>query len=188
MKKLLFILFAVMSTASIYAAEDTAGIEATAPTDLTPQEFVWRSGKHFYQGDQLLTKHEYVSLLKTTSPEAFRQYQKGKKLMTAGWTVFGIGAAGFTIFGLGGVVGQFIGDAINPPNPDQPTMPGLLWIGVVAMPIGASVMVLSTPLLGVGYSYRNRTVDTYNATLKNEPPITYHITAGENGIGFAVRF
>ncbi len=186
MKKLLFILFAVMTTASVFAEENL--LPASTPSDLTHLEFIRRSGKHFYQGDQLLTKHEYASLLKTTSPEAFRQYQKGKKLITAGWSVFGVGAAGFTIIGLGGVVGQFIGDAINPPDPCCPTMPGLLWIGVVAMPIGAGVMLLSTPLLAVGYSQRNKSIKTYNQCIATEPPITYSLTANKNGLGFAINF
>ncbi len=190
MKKLLFILFAVMSVASIYAAEDTIGVEAiAAPTDLTPKEFVWRSGKHFYQGDQLLTKHEYVSLLKNTSPEAFRQYKTGKGLIIAGWSVFGVGAGVFTIVGLGGFVGQAISYAVDPPDPDRPEMPGGILIGMFfGMPIGAGVMLLSTPLLAVGYSQRNKSVKTYNQCISSEPPITYNITAGQNGIGLAINF
>ncbi len=188
MKKLLFILFVVVSTATMFAAEDTTGVETTALTDLPPKEFVWRSGKHFYQGDQELTKHEYVSLLKTTSPEAFRQYQKGKKLMTAGWSVFGVGAGIFT-FGIGCIVGAEIDYAINPPETprDEGSALALIgWLGGVT--IGASVMVLSTPLLAVGYSQRNKSVKTYNQCISPEPPITYNITAGKNGIGFAINF
>ncbi len=187
MKKLIFLLFAVMSTA-MYAEENL--LSTNTPSDLTHLEFVRRSGKHFYQGDQLLTKYEYTSLLKTTSPEAFRQYQRGKHLMTAGWTVFGVGAGIFTVVGLGGFAGQAIAYAINPPDPNHPTMPGLIFIGVFfGMPIGAGVMLAGVPILSVGYSLRNKSVKTYNQQCApKEPAITYSITAGQNGVGFAINF
>ncbi len=179
MKKMLFLLLAVMSAATMFAEQHNATVEP----------YLWRDGSKIYQGDNLLTKQEYKYLLQNTCPEAFRQYQTGKRLMTAGWSVFGVGAAGFTIFGLGGVVGQLIGDAINPPDPCCDTMPGLFWIGIVAMPIGAGVMLLSTPLLGVGYSLRNKSVKTYNQQCAPKgPAITYSITAGQNGLGFAINF
>ncbi len=187
MKKLLFILFVVMSTA-MYAEENL--LPTSTPNDLSHLEFVRRSGKHFYQGDQLLTKHEYTSLLKTTSLEAFRQYQRGKHLMTAGWTVFGVGAGIFTVVGLGGFAGQAIAYAIDPPNPDTPTMPGLIFIGVYfGMPIGTGIMLAGVPILSVGYALRNKSVKTYNLQCsRQEPPITCNLTASQNGLGFAINF
>ncbi len=173
----------------MFAAEDTVSVEANVSADLTSKEFVWRSGKHFYQGETLLSRQEYSNLLKNTCPEAFKQYKHGRNLIISGWSVFGVGAGVFTIVGLGGIVGQAISYAVDPPDPDRPEMPGGILIGMFfGMPIGAGVMLVSTPLLAVGYSQRNKSVKTYNQCIANEPPITYHITTGKNGIGFAINF
>ncbi len=184
MKKMLFILFAVMSATTMFAAE-----VVTEQVNTIEANYLWRDGGKFYQGEMLLSKQEYKNLLQNTCPEGFRQYQTGKGLITAGWSVFGVGAGIFTIVGLGGFVGQAISYAVDPPDPDRPEMPGGILIGMYfGMPIGAGVMLLSTPLLGVGYSQRNKSVKTYNQCISSEPPITYSLTANQNGIGFAINF
>ncbi len=184
MKKILFILLAVMSAATMFAVE-----LASEPT-ITEANYLWRDGSKIYKGDNLLTKQEYKYLLQNTCPEAFKQYKHGQNLIISGWTLFGVGAGIFTLVGVGGFATQAIAYTIDPPDPDRPEMPGAIFIGVYfGMPIGAGVMLAGVPILSVGYSLRNKSVKTYNQLCVNkEPAITYSLTAGQNGIGLAINF
>lgn len=175
MKKLLFILFALITTTTIFAQEQTANISFTS------SDYVWRSGKNIYCGDQLLTSKEYKYFLQNTCPRAYKQYKKADNLMKAGWSVFGMGAAAFTI---GGVI--VIADAVAPSH-DCGIGIGL-FASLVAMPIAGACFAVSIPMLCVGYKERDRSIATYNMFCKGEPPITYNITAGQNGIGLAINF
>ncbi len=167
MKKLLLILFAVMFVANISAQEQPTNI------NLTSSEYVWRSGKNFYCGDQLLTKKEYKYFLQNTCPRAFGQYQKGDRLMKAGWTFFGLGAASFTM-----------GAFFFIPSDSNLDLAAVLF----NTPITGMCWAIGIPMLCVGYRERDRSTATYNMLCQGEPPITYNITASQNGIGFAINF
>ncbi len=172
MKKILFIIFALLTTATLFAEEQTTTIP------FTTADYVWRSGTHIYYGDQQMSRTEYKNFLKNTCPRAYGQYKKADNLMKAGWSVFGVGAAFFTI---GGIL--CIADAAA----DYDTGWGIV-ATLVNVPITGACLAVSVPMLCVGYKERDRSIATYNMLCHDEPPITYHITAGENGIGFAVNF
>ncbi len=200
MKKLLFILLTVMSTAVVMAEENV-----TAPTTTSDVAYLWRDGCKIYQGEQLLTQQEYKNLLKNTCPEAFARYDKGTKIANAGWGL--MGAAGVLMFGVAIPV-------LYAPNPiEVPDFPGIdaspealdeYWTlehkrhSYGDAKLGAFIGLLSThcvllatsvPLISVGYSMRHKSLTTYNQQcLRQEPAITYSLTAGQNGIGFAVNF
>ncbi len=185
MKKTLFILFAVMSAATMFAAEEATNVEVNAPTDWTHRESVWRSGCKFYQGETLLTKQEYQNLLRNTSPEAFRQYDTGRKLIISGWSVFGVGAS-LAAFGSSLMIGDAI--ALNNRDDNELVMPFGYIFGTAFMIASTPFIATGIPLLSVGYTKRNKSVDIYNQALNKEPAITYHLTAGNNGIGLAINF
>ncbi len=173
MKKLLFLLFAVMSAATIFAEENAVNME------FTPSDYVWRSGTHIYHGDQLMTSKEYKYFLKNTCPRAYVQYKKADNLMKAGWSVFGVGAAFFT---MGSIF--LISDAASTSSDGSLTIGAVL----IDVPIAGACFAAGIPMLCVGYKERDRSIATYNMFCKGEPPITYNITAGQNGIGFAINF
>ncbi len=175
MKKLLFILIAVMSAASISAEQKTPNI------GFSTSDYVWRSGTDIYCGDQLMSSKEYKYFLQNTCPRAYKQYKKADRLMKAGWSVFGMGAASFTI---GGVM--LVADLVAPSH-DCGIGAGL-FASLVTMPVAGACFLAGIPMLSVGYKDRDRSIATYNIFCKGEPPITYNITAGQNGIGFAVNF
>ncbi len=172
MKKILFILLAVMSAATLFAQEQTTNIA------FTPSDYVWRSGTDIYHGDQLMTSKEYKYFLKNTCPRAYVQYKKADNLMKAGWTFFGAGAALFTLG-----TSFYIADAATD---DYIGLGIVATIGIV--PITGGFLAIGVPMLCVGYKERDRSIATYNMFCKGEPPITYNITAGQNGIGFAINF
>ncbi len=188
MKKLFFIWLAVMNVATGFAAEaatDTVGVKEAK---IDTVEALWRDGGKFYAGETLLSKQAYKNLLRNTCPDAFREYNTGDKLITAGWSVFGVGAGVFAI-GTGLIVANIIVLETDPSTEEVITSPLGIAIGMgFCWPIAGGLMLTSTPLLAVGYTKRNKSVDMYNASCHVEPPITYHVTAGQNGLGFAVRF
>ncbi len=179
MKKLFFLLLAVMSAATMVAAAPV-----NAPKDTTG--YLWNDGKDFYIGRTLLTKQECQSLLKNTCPEAFRQYDKGKKLITAGWSTFGIG-----LFLTATPWIPLTFD--NPYRYDDERHDRFYNAKEVAMQVwlvaGCAVTASSIPMLCVGYTSRNKTANIYNYQCMNKKPdIRYMLTAGQNGVGLAVMF
>ncbi len=201
MKKLLFFLLAVMTAATVFAAEETA-IQPTT----TEANYLWRDGSKIYQGDNLLSKQEYKNLLQNTCPEAFAQYKKGTTIANWGWGF--LGAAGALMLGVAVPV-------LYAPNPHEAPefMPGEdatkeewnayftqinkkhafgdAMVGTFFTMVGVSSLFVATsiPLISVGYSIRNKTLTTYNQQcLLQQPAITYSLIAGQNGIGFAINF
>ncbi len=185
MKKVVFLLFALLSATMMFAAEEVAK-EQTSDNILPT--YLWRDGGKFYQGETLLDKVAYQNLLRNTCPEAFKQYQKGRRLMTAGWSVFGVGAGVFAL-GTGLIVANIVILENDPSTDEIITSPLGLAFGLgICYPIAGGLMLTSVPILAVGYTERNKSVDTYNLHHAPEPAVTYHITAGQNGIGFAINF
>ncbi len=174
MKRLLFILFAVLSTATIFAAEDTIDQRNTG--------YLWNDGKDFYVDRTFLTPQECAILLKNTCPEAFRKYDKGQKLIKGGWSLFGIG---LFVTATSWVPIQFRHLYEYGSNSYNAT-----WTAMeVLYMAGSTITVGSIPLLCVGYSSRNKVAGIYNyQCMQKEPDIRYALTAGQNGLGFAINF
>ncbi len=211
MKKMLFILFAVMSAATMFAAEEAA----SEPT-ITEANYLWRDGCKIYQGDNLLTKQEYKNLLQNTCSEAFAQYKKGTVIANWGWGLLGAGAV--IAVGIGVPLFHFAtSDRLHisqpaplPPNPTQEDIDAynqreqMFWemqhaitrryensysASIAMMSIGGVMAVGSVPMICIGYSKRHKSLTTYNQQcVRQEPAITYNLTAGQNGIGLAVNF
>ncbi len=174
MKKLLFILFAVVSTATMFAAEEVADPRNTG--------YLWNDGKDFYVDRTYLTPQECANLLKNTCPEAFCKYDTGQKLITAGWSTFGVG---LFLTATSWIPRQFrhlyeYGNNFY----NATVLATLVWFGA-----GCVATASSIPLLCVGYSRRNKVAGIYNyQCMQKEPDIRYALTAGQNGLGFAINF
>jgi hypothetical protein len=149
-----------------------------------------------YKGNSM-NKREYEAFLRSTCPQAFKQYRQGKSIKIAGWTCFSIGLAF--------VVG---GSALYALTKDYPTSPGIYYdpyyvgptftadpevtgmkkAGIALLSVGAIATVTSIPLLTVGYIKQKRSVDTYNSQCKSSKPMAVNLTAGQNGLGLALQF
>ncbi len=186
MKRLFFILFAVICSATMFAAEEAA--KETTTTVGALDGYMWNDGKDFYVGRTLLTKKECENLLKNTCPEAFRLSEKSDRLIKSGWSTFGAG--------LFLTASCWIPVLLNNPYDydteydkwshfyDATDIALQVWL--VA---GCAVTVSSIPVLCVGYSSRNKIANVYNyQCMKKEPDIRYMFTAGQNGLGFAINF
>ncbi len=200
MKKMLFLLLAVMSAATMFAEQ---------PTE-TP--YLWRDGCKIYAGDQLLSQQAYKNLLKNTCPEAFAQYRKGEVMANWGWGVLGVGALSMVasciplylpnpyskteptpVPGPTGV-GEYTPDIENAGTEDEWAKhhgfnDATLAAGLSMIFVGTAVVASSIPIICVGYAKRDKSLGIYNLQCKQkEPAVTYSLTAGQNGIGFVVNF
>ncbi len=190
MRKMLFILMTIIIATNTMAQEPVASAA-----------YLWRDGCKIYQGDQLLTQQEYKNLLKNTCPEAFAQYRKGEVMANWGWGVLGAGALS--------MVASCIPLYLPNPYPyhDEVNADGNvvfnhdLWAkhhmfddaklaaGLSMIFVGTAVVASSVPIICVGYAKRDKSLGVYNRQcLRKEPAITYSLTAGQNGLGLAVRF
>ncbi len=192
MRKILLYVCLCLSGAVFANSQDTVVLDGMANTAVI-QSPIQRNGGKFYAGNQLLSQREYQNLLQNTCPAAFQQYDSGRKLTIAGWCVFGTGAA-VSAFGGGLLISGLVTAANNDPTatPAEGLGKGIgavltSAVGIICLIPGGVLLTTSVPLLCVGYSKRNKSVDTYNQSL-NAPPISYHITTGQDGIGLAIRF
>lgn len=124
--------------------------------------------KEFSYGDIQMDERAFRTFLRRNSPEAYRTFVNGEKLITAGWWTFGIGAA-FVV----GSIPSFL------------TEPG---IGIAFISTGGLIMLTSsTPLLSIGYKRYHQSFDMINAQ-NNQPKLSLNLQASQNGIGLALNF
>ncbi len=195
MKKILFLLFALVSASVLYAEDVVTTREGNSSYyipnygglsiyQFDDPELVRHGSKVFRNGVQM-SQREYKNFLENTCPEAYVQYNKGTKLVKGGWSTFTIGTVLMTAVGV-----PMYARACNYYDyyEDLESHPLRLYnAGISMMVIGGAAVVASVPMICVGYSKRHKSVDTYNQSCSSDD-ITYNITAGENGLGFAINF
>ncbi len=186
MKRLLIGLITVFSFVLVQA-RDIPATSFVSNETVASTPIKYKAGK-FYQGEEYLSRKEYRYLLQNTCPAAFQQYKRSNALIISGWTLFG---AGVGLAALGGYL--YIADYIGQQKAEaagETYLPlASLLVGTVFLVSSTPLLASSIPLLGVGYSQRKKSVNTFNnSCISQEPPITYHLTAGTNGLGFAIRF
>lgn len=161
--------------------------------------YVYKKKKGFLYMDSEMDKKAYANFLKTNCPEAYKQYNKGKKLNTAGWTLFGIGLA--TAVGGGAYRGLLYMQYSK--NEDKAWDYGVRigskfddlyekysMLSYYIMGAGAALTVVSIPILCAGSAAQKKSVSVYNKQCSSPsiPPITFNLTAGQNGLGVALNF
>lgn len=147
------------------------------------------ANNYIYMGKYMDSK-EYEYFLRNNCPKAYKQYQTGKRLIVAGWIVFG---AGFAIAGGGTAMlikgnkdvkeaRSTLGEAIDY---------GLVDGGIAMLSIGPSLSAaVGIPLFSVGYSMRNKAYKVYNNTCASSSaaPISLNLISSSNGLGLALNF
>ena len=109
--------------------------------------------------------------LQENSPAAYKKYTQSKKMITAGWWMFG---GGMGIFG-SGMLMMFYNDTY--------------WLGVGTLSIGCSIVLSSIITLPIGYHRQNHAYELYNyEQKKKQPQLSLGVQASENGIGLALQF
>lgn len=135
--------------------------------------------EYIYMG-KYMDKKEYEMFLRNNCPKAYGQYRVGKQLINAGWGVFG---GGMAVFASGCVMFGFSFMSEND---------GLMAGGLALMNVGGVFVaaVGGGTLLGIGYKKRNNAYKIYNNTCASSSatPLTFNLTAGQNGLGIAMQF
>lgn len=153
--------------------------------------------EYIYMGNEM-DKKAYAEFLKTNCREAYKQYLKGTQLKKAGWALFGIGlpiaavgAAGHVI-----MVDQYSGVVSNM-NKKSPEYQKYIKqydlysiSSYVVLGVGSLVFITSIPIICAGTAKQKKSVSIYNEQCASPsiPPLTFNITAGQNGIGIAMNF
>lgn len=133
--------------------------------------------KLYYKGERL-DRISYVELLQNC-PKAYNYYKKGRAMSNAGWVFMALGPAMITGGSIMLVEGSYAKTA------------GIAESGVAILCLGcATTTIVSIPLLSVGYHRQNNAYKIYNNTCASSSatPITFNLTAGQNGLGVAMNF
>ena len=134
--------------------------------------------------DKYMNKESYETFLHANCSQAYQEFLKGKRMIKGGWACVGSGIALFA----GGVLCMTIGDlgyydAKGGPNPIKGMGGAFIGIGIVAA--GGGI-----PLIIIGNINQKKSVDIYNNTCASSSatPLTFNLTAGQNGLGIAMQF
>ncbi len=143
----------------------------------------YSANEYVYMGKYMSGK-EFELFLRNNCPKACHQYKQGKRLINAGWGVFGGGTALLVV----GSVMTAMGFTLDP---NVINVNGLAAGGMSMICIGGAVAgVGGGTLLGIGYKKRDNAYKIYNNTCASSSatPITFNLTAGQNGLGVAINF
>lgn len=151
--------------------------------ETTPSILIKNGNTYQYNG-QNMDKAAYRLFLQNECPQAWKQYKQGRECAIAGWTLFGAGLVGAPISAAFGFVSGF-GKSSAPTPPAQASAVSYVCLGVFAL--SNAMVVTSIPLLAVGYTFMDKSVDTFNQQCKQTPlELSFQMTG--NGVGFALRF
>lgn len=137
------------------------------------------NGKYQYK-EQEIDKLTYKELLETC-PKAYDYYKKGEKLSTAGWVLMGIGPASI----IGGAMMMVTG----PTNYGSNEPSAVAATGIALMIVGSVSTCVSVPLLSIGYYRQHNAYQIYNSKCTSSRSVlSFNLTAGQNGLGLAMKF
>lgn len=140
------------------------------------------SSKEYLYMDKYMNKESYETFLHANCSQAYQKFLKGKRMIKGGWACVGSGLALLA----GGVLCMTIDlgyyDA-GEPNPIKRMGGAFIGIGIVAA--GGGI-----PLIIIGNINQKKSVDMYNNTCASSSvtPLTFNLTAGQNGLGIAMQF
>lgn len=127
--------------------------------------------KKYSYGDLQMDEQAFQKFLYKNNSRAYVDYMKSRKLIPAGWCLFGGGIVLAIPLGCG------LLDVLDPEDL------AAFWA------IGSAAVVSSVPILCVGYSKKNRAFSAINNSLDNsEFALSLNVQASQNGIGLALSF
>jgi len=128
--------------------------------------------KKYSYGELQMDEQAFQQFLYKNNSRAYVDYVKSRKLIPAGWCLFGGGIVLAIPFGVG------LGLAIDP-----------YALGIPFWTIGGAAVLSSIPILCVGYSKKNSALSAVNNSLdKSEFALSLNVQASQNGIGLALSF
>ncbi len=164
------------------------------------QEYnVFRDKKEYTYMGHKMNKKDYVNFIKANCSEAYKQYMKGTTFKKVGWAFFGIGLS-FAVAGSAEVAITELRwssrsyDMMNPDSPEgkkfRNQYNSYMRLGSIGIVVGGAMFVTSIPLISVGVAKQKKSVSIYNERCSSPsiPPLSFNLTAGQNGLGIAMQF
>lgn len=160
---------------------------------------VSKSKKNYMYMGEAMDEKEYAEFLQKNCRNAYKQYMKGTRLTKAGWALFGIGLP-VALVGTTGIVMPLIQwdfsdrSSMNRNSPEYQSYWNMadkyMRYGYIILGAGGALFVSSIPIICAGKAKQKKSVSIYNEQCASPsiPPLTFNITAGQNGIGLAMQF
>ena len=163
------------------ATASSAVIEKYKVSRLNSKEYEYMQ-KH-------MDKATYERFLYANCSQAYQQFYRGKKYIKGGWASFGVGTA-FVVGGSLCMIFRNFSYYIDENGNQIHDSPFLRSMGGAFIGIGVVGVAGSVPLLTIGYLKQKQSVDIYNNSCASSSaaPITFNLTAGQNGLGVAMNF
>lgn len=203
----LFRTTATTSTTKAKTKENTPVIANTPMTNVIKME---RLSKDLYSyGGTEMDAKAMEQFLRNNCAAAYAKYMSGKKLIGAGWGIFGAGlaltAGGAVMLGLcdsyygraiqldseakfAGTKDEFESKRAEARN-YRNKIDNLEGGGIALTALGPSIIVTtSVPLLGVGYYRKNHAHEIFNRQCATKEKLTLNLQASQNGLGLALNF
>ena len=141
--------------------------------------------EEYSYGEAQMDKKALQLFLQENSPAAYKKYMANQKLITAGWTTFGIGTGVMLSSPFAVIV------YLKHSSDWQDKRSRAAWAYWISA-LGAGGLVVGAvaiPLLSVGYHRQNHAYEIYNyEQKKKQPQLSLGVQASENGIGLALSF
>ena len=144
-----------------FAQKENPESLSVSNSTITQNPYVLRTGNRYYYNGEEMRGEVYANFLKNNCADAYRLYQHGKSVSTAGWILLGVG------------VGLDIGFA---------------WWLPYSGYIGLACEIACIPTLIVGYTQMHRSAEIYNTACIVNSQAYWSINASQNGIGIALNF
>lgn len=144
-----------------FAKKENPESLSVSNSTITQNPYVLRTGNRYYYNGEEMRGEVYANFLKNNCADAYRLYQHGKSVSTAGWILLGVG------------VGLDIGFA---------------WWLPYSGYIGLACEIACIPTLIVGYTQMHRSAEIYNTACIVNSQAYWSINASQNGIGIALNF
>ena len=125
------------------------------------QSMIFRTGNKYTYNGMTMKGDIYANFLKNNCADAYRLYDHGRKVSTAGWVLLGVG------------VGLDL---------------GFSWWLPYSGYVGLACEIACIPTLIVGYTQMHRSADLFNSACVGNSQAYWSVTASENGIGLALNF
>lgn len=147
----------------------------TSQQDVAERYNVTKTGINEYIcNGKYMNAKEYEYFLRNNCSSAYQQYRKGKNLVIAGWSLLGCGMASLGV----GIILLSINGKVDSTG------------GVLPLAIGVHVVGGGVLLFALGNHKKNSALDIYNEKCASSAakPVTFNLTAGQNGLGIAMNF
>ena len=138
-------------------------------------------------GETQMDKKAYEAFLRNNAPEVFKRYLRGKACISAGWTMFAIGAAATAAGGVLMIKAESLMYGNWSPEKEHEYIkywePGL---GLICG--GARLTFISIPVLSAGHGIVNNTPRRFNKQNMVRADLSLNLQTSQNGIGLALNF